>query len=113
MSSHNIIESPPHCEISNPIINTKIEHFPIEDEPSLNSSNLASSSLLLALSYYLVINQIWPQLQTPYPSLLWIFCRMNKSQHCYGSETLEWQALETIKIDKLDYLPCVSFYQQQ
>jgi hypothetical protein len=38
---------------------------------------------------------------------------MNKSQHCYGSETLEWQALETIKIDKLNYLPCVSFYQQQ
>jgi hypothetical protein len=112
MSSHNIIESP-SCAISNPIINTEIEHFPIEDELSLSSSNLVSSSLLLALSYYLVINQIWPQLQTPYPSLLWIFCRMNKSQHCYGSETLEWQALEIIKIDKLDYLPCVSFYQQQ
>jgi hypothetical protein len=92
MSSHNIIECP-GCVISNPIINAEIELFPIEDEVSLSSSNLASSSLLLALSCYLVINQIWPQLQTPYPSLLWIFCRMNKSQHCYGSETLEWQAL--------------------
>jgi hypothetical protein len=70
MSSHNIIESPPTCEISNPIINIEIEHFPIEDELSLSSSNRASNSLLLALSYYLVINQIWPQLQTPYPSLL-------------------------------------------
>jgi hypothetical protein len=38
---------------------------------------------------------------------------MNKSQHYHGSETLEWQALETFKIDKLDYLPWVSFYQQQ
>ncbi len=46
-----------------------LEQFPIEDEPSLSSSNLASSSLLLALSYYLVINQIWPQIQTPYPFL--------------------------------------------
>jgi hypothetical protein len=69
ISSYNIIEFPPSCEISNPIINIKIEHFLIEDEPSLSSSNLASSSLLLALSYYLVINQIWPQIQTPYPFL--------------------------------------------